>query len=59
MALISPAERSTLMRTRKSENSEERDERLKLETERKSELIAAEDNAVDRLIRENIRLYGA
>ncbi|MBW0007791.1 MAG: hypothetical protein JO335_08785 [Sphingomonas sp.] len=46
------------MRTRKPENSEERDERLKLEAERKKELMAAEDAAVDRLIRENIQLYG-
>lgn len=47
------------MRTRKPESSEEKDERLLLESKRKSERLAAEDAAVDRLIRENIHLYGA
>jgi hypothetical protein len=47
------------MSTRKFESSEERDERLRLEARTKKELVAAEDDAVDRLIRENIRLYGA
>ena len=47
------------MRTPRHETSEERDERLKLEARRKKDEIAADDAAVDRLIRENIRLYGA
>ena len=47
------------MRTRKPESAEERDERLRLEAQRKNEMVAADDAAVDRLIRENIRLYGA
>ena len=47
------------MRTPRHESSEEREERLKLESLRKSERLAAEDAAVERLIRENIRLYGA
>jgi len=47
------------MHTRKHESSEERDERLKLDARAKRERVAAEDAAVERLIRENIRLYGA
>ena len=48
------------MRTpRKLESPEERAERLTLEAQRKKEMVASEDASVDRLIRENIRLYGA
>ena len=56
---IHAPKRSTAMRTPRHESSEEREERLKLESLRKSERLAAEDAAVERLIRENIRLYGA
>lgn len=47
------------MRAPKHESPEERDERLKLEARRKNEEIAADDAAIDRLIRENIRMHGA
>ena len=59
LATIRAPKRSPLMPTRKHESPKERDERLKLEARRKSERVAAEDAAVERLIRENIRLYGA
>jgi hypothetical protein len=47
------------MNARKHETSAERDKRLKLDARTKRERVAAEDAAVERLIRENIRLYGA
>lgn len=57
--LISPAKRLSIMRTKqKPESPSERDERLELEAQRKSEMADARDAAVDRLIRENIRMFG-
>ena len=47
------------MRTKRApESASERDERLKLEAEQKRELASADEATVDRLIRENIRLFG-
>lgn len=44
---------------RRPETDEERDERLRLELELNRKNRAAEESAVDKMIRENIRLHGA
>lgn len=44
---------------RRPETDEERGERLCLELELKRKNRAAEESAVDKMIRENIRLHGA
>ena len=41
------------------ETDEERDARLALETRDKRDRVAAEDAAIDRLIRRNIEQFGA
>jgi hypothetical protein len=43
------------MRKRRIETNAQRDERLKHEAR---ERVAATDDAVDRMIRENVKLYG-
>ena len=44
---------------RRSETDDERGDRLRLEAELKRQQKAAEESAVDRMIRENIKLHGA
>lgn len=44
---------------RRLETDEEKGDRLHLELELKRKNKAAEESAVDRMIRENIRLHGA
>jgi hypothetical protein len=44
---------------RRPETDEERGERMRLEMELKRKSKAAEELAVDKMIRENIRLHGA
>ena len=44
---------------RRLETDEERGDRLRLELELKRKERAAEESAVDKMIRENIRLHGA
>jgi hypothetical protein len=62
-ASLSRAKRSMsvetgMRRPRKLENAEERCDRLKGEAQRKANDATAADRAIDRMIRENIRLYG-
>jgi hypothetical protein len=45
--------------SRRLETVEQRGDRLRLELELKRKDRAAEESAVDRMIRENIRLHGA
>ena len=51
-----PAE--TMRKQRKLETAEERRERLKLEARQKERQEADDEAAVDRMIRQNIELYG-
>lgn len=46
------------MRGRKAETLEERDERLVRDAKMKRELAAAEEAAIDRMIRRNIEQFG-
>ena len=56
---MSPAERLAVMRIKRApETASEREDRLRLETQRKKEMVEAEDVAIDNLIRENVRLFG-
>jgi hypothetical protein len=47
-----------MRKQRKPETAEERDERFKRDSRRKTDAAAAADAAVDQMIRQNIRLYG-
>ena len=54
----SPPPPETARKPRKLETPEERQDRLKLEAEKRSHDRAAEEAEVDRMIRRNIELHG-